>query len=145
MKIIDLSEEHKDLFCLCLEDWSDDAREAGPKRRQWLDRMQPLGLRAKLSRRSRNGRRHGEREGNQGEAGCRFAGHCPVPPSVRRPLAMPHARVSKSAVRFPVREELLPSAARRSWDPSWRNAVAEEARTRGFASLTLVRFAFIDV
>ena len=49
MEIIDLSEEHKDLFCLCLEDWSDDAREAGPKRRQWLDRMLPLGLRAKLA------------------------------------------------------------------------------------------------
>ena len=27
--------------------------------------------------------------------------------------------------------------------PSWRSNVAEEARTRGFASLTLVRFAFI--
>ena len=35
------------------------------------------------------------------------------------------------------------SVARRSWGPSWRSNVAEEARTRGFASLTFVRFAFV--
>jgi len=29
--------------------------------------------------------------------------------------------------------------------PEWRSHVAEEARTRGFASLTLIRFAFSDV
>ncbi len=49
MKVIDLSEEHKDLFCLCLQDWSDDAKEAGPKRRQWVDHCQQHGLRAKLA------------------------------------------------------------------------------------------------
>jgi GNAT superfamily N-acetyltransferase len=49
MKIIDLTEDKKDVFCLCLEDWSDDAKEAGPKRRQWLDRNEKLGLRAKLA------------------------------------------------------------------------------------------------
>ncbi|MBI5485825.1 MAG: hypothetical protein HY905_00680 [Deltaproteobacteria bacterium] len=49
MKIIDLTEDRKDLFCLCLEDWSEDAKEAGPKRRQWLDRGEPRGLRAKLA------------------------------------------------------------------------------------------------
>ncbi len=49
MKIIDLTEEHKDLFCCCLEDWSDEAKEAGPKRRAWVDRFEPLGLRAKLT------------------------------------------------------------------------------------------------
>jgi GNAT superfamily N-acetyltransferase len=49
MKIIDLTEEKKDLLCLCLEDWSEEAREAGPKRRQWLDRCQAHGLRAKLA------------------------------------------------------------------------------------------------
>jgi len=49
MKIIDLTEDKKDLFCLCLEDWSDEAKEAGPKRRQWLDRSEKLGLRAKLA------------------------------------------------------------------------------------------------
>ena len=49
MKVIDLTEAHVDLFCVCLEDWSDEAAEAGPKRREWYDRMAPLGLRAKLA------------------------------------------------------------------------------------------------
>jgi GNAT superfamily N-acetyltransferase len=49
MKIIDLTEDKKDLFCLCLEDWSDEAKEAGPKRRRWLDRCEKRGLRAKLA------------------------------------------------------------------------------------------------
>ncbi len=49
MKIIDLTEDKKDLFCLCLEDWSEEAKEAGPKRRQRLDRGEKLGLRAKLA------------------------------------------------------------------------------------------------
>jgi GNAT superfamily N-acetyltransferase len=49
MKIVDLTEDKKDLFCLCLEDWSEDAKESGPKRRQWLDRNERLGLRAKLA------------------------------------------------------------------------------------------------
>jgi len=49
MKVVDLSDDRKDLFCLCLEDWSEEAREAGPKRRQWLERNLPRGLRAKLA------------------------------------------------------------------------------------------------
>lgn len=49
MKIIDLADDKKDLFCLCLEDWSSEAKEAGPKRRLWLDKAQKLGLRAKLA------------------------------------------------------------------------------------------------
>jgi GNAT superfamily N-acetyltransferase len=50
MKIVELSEDRKDLFCLCLEDWSEEARESGPKRREWLDRCQrECGLRAKLA------------------------------------------------------------------------------------------------
>ncbi len=50
MKIIDLDEKNKDLFCLCLEDWSHDAKESGPKRRQWIERCrQNHALRAKLA------------------------------------------------------------------------------------------------
>jgi GNAT superfamily N-acetyltransferase len=49
MKVVDLTEDRKDLFCLCLEDWSDDAREAGPKRREWLERSEKLGLRGKFA------------------------------------------------------------------------------------------------
>lgn len=49
MKIVDVTEDNKDLFCLCLEDWSDDAKASGPKRRQWVDDNQKKGLRAKLA------------------------------------------------------------------------------------------------
>ena len=49
MRVIDVSEARKELFCLCLEDWSDDAKESGPKRRLWLDRGLEQGLRAKLA------------------------------------------------------------------------------------------------
>jgi GNAT superfamily N-acetyltransferase len=49
MRVVDLTEDRKDLFCLCLEDWSAEAKEAGPKRREWLDRSEKLGLRAKLA------------------------------------------------------------------------------------------------
>jgi len=42
MQVIDLTAKHEELFCLCLEDWSDEAREAGSKRRRWFDRMSPL-------------------------------------------------------------------------------------------------------
>lgn len=50
MKVVDLPEDRRDLFCICLEDWSEDARESGPKRRHWLDRcMEHNGLRARLA------------------------------------------------------------------------------------------------
>jgi GNAT superfamily N-acetyltransferase len=49
VKVVDLTEDKKDLFCLCLEDWSEEAKEAGPKRRQWLERVERRGLRAKLA------------------------------------------------------------------------------------------------
>ncbi len=49
MRVVDLTEDRKDLFCLCLEDWSDEAHEAGPKRCRWLERNQKLGLRAKFA------------------------------------------------------------------------------------------------
>jgi GNAT superfamily N-acetyltransferase len=49
MKVIDVDENEKDLFCLCLEDWSDDAKAAGPKRREWFERSQRQGMRAKLA------------------------------------------------------------------------------------------------
>ena len=49
MRVVDLTESKKDLLCLCLEDWSADAREAGPKRREWLDRNEQLGIRAKFA------------------------------------------------------------------------------------------------
>jgi len=49
VRIVDLTDEHKDLFAQCLEDWSPEAEEAGPRRREWVDRFQARGLRAKLA------------------------------------------------------------------------------------------------
>jgi GNAT superfamily N-acetyltransferase len=49
MKIIDLDAEHEALYFLCLEDWSDEAKEAGPRRGQWYAKMKERGLRAKLA------------------------------------------------------------------------------------------------
>lgn len=49
MKIMDLSEAHKASFSICLEEWSEEAREAGNRRAQWVDRFLPRGLRAQLA------------------------------------------------------------------------------------------------
>jgi GNAT superfamily N-acetyltransferase len=49
MNVIDLADEHKGLFSLCLEDWSDEAKEAGSRRARWIDRFLARGLRAKLA------------------------------------------------------------------------------------------------
>lgn len=50
MKVVDISDENTELFSVCLEDWSEEARESGPRRRQWLDHCrQHRGLRAKVA------------------------------------------------------------------------------------------------
>ena len=49
MRVIDLADEHRDLFALCLEDWSADAKEGGPRRARWAERLLARGLRAKLA------------------------------------------------------------------------------------------------
>ncbi|MFC1921558.1 GNAT family N-acetyltransferase [Chloroflexota bacterium] len=49
MKIIDLNHEDEKLFFLCLEDWSDEAKEAGDHREKWYGKMKDKGLRAKLA------------------------------------------------------------------------------------------------
>jgi GNAT superfamily N-acetyltransferase len=49
MDIVDLAEEHQVSFSLCLEDWSPQAKEAGPRRSQWIERFLKKGLRAKLA------------------------------------------------------------------------------------------------
>lgn len=76
MQIVDLTEQRRDLFrlCLrdlfrlCLKDWSDKAEEAGAKRRQWLDRcQQACGLRAKLTLDSAV---WAPRAWQRGESGC---------------------------------------------------------------------------
>lgn len=49
MRIIDLTPEHEGLFCVCLEDWSEEMKEAGDHKRRWLEVMKPRGLRVKLA------------------------------------------------------------------------------------------------
>jgi GNAT superfamily N-acetyltransferase len=49
MEIIELGAEHRTLFAACLEDWSDDVREAGDRRARWIERALAKGLRAKLA------------------------------------------------------------------------------------------------
>ncbi len=49
MRIVDLDERTKPLFCQCLEDWSDEVREAGHRRCRWVERFMPRGLRAKIA------------------------------------------------------------------------------------------------
>ena len=49
MKIVDLNPEHEKSYFLCLEDWSDDAREAGNRRELWYGKMKGKGLRVRLA------------------------------------------------------------------------------------------------
>lgn len=49
MKIIDLNEDLMPLYCCCLEDWSEEMKEAGDHKFKWCSRMQDKGLRVKLA------------------------------------------------------------------------------------------------
>ena len=49
MRIIPLSPEHEKIFCACLEDWSDEIKEAGDHKARWLEKMRDKGLRVKLA------------------------------------------------------------------------------------------------
>jgi len=50
MKIIDLTEEHKQLYFECLEDWSDEIKEAGDHKACWYEKMKDKGLGVKLAK-----------------------------------------------------------------------------------------------
>jgi GNAT superfamily N-acetyltransferase len=49
MKIVDLTDERKELYFVCLEDWSDEMEDAGDKKRLWYNKMEGRGLRVKLA------------------------------------------------------------------------------------------------
>lgn len=49
MKIIDLTDELVPLYCLCLEDWSDEIRQAGDHKARWYEKFKDKGLRVKLA------------------------------------------------------------------------------------------------
>jgi hypothetical protein len=49
MKIIDLAPEFESLYFCCLEDWSDEIKEAGNHKACWYSKMKDKGLRVKLA------------------------------------------------------------------------------------------------
>jgi GNAT superfamily N-acetyltransferase len=49
MHVVDLDEKNEALYFLCLEDWSEELREAGDHKRHWYGRMKEKGLRVKLA------------------------------------------------------------------------------------------------
>lgn len=50
MEIIDLSSEYEETYCRCLEDWSDEMKEAGGLKKIWLEKKKKEGLRVKLAK-----------------------------------------------------------------------------------------------
>jgi len=48
-KIVDLTPEHEELFLMCLEDWSPEMKEAGDRKKAWLEKMRSRGLDVKLA------------------------------------------------------------------------------------------------
>lgn len=48
MDIIDLTDDYKQLYFLCLEDWSDEMKEAGNHKELWYNKMKDKGLGVKL-------------------------------------------------------------------------------------------------
>jgi GNAT superfamily N-acetyltransferase len=49
MQIIDLSEKNLDIYCSCLEDWSEEMKEAGDHKACWYNAMKDKGLGVKLA------------------------------------------------------------------------------------------------
>jgi GNAT superfamily N-acetyltransferase len=49
MNVVDLDEQHVPLYLACLEDWSDELKEAGNHKAVWYQHMKDKGLRVKLS------------------------------------------------------------------------------------------------
>ena len=50
MIIEELTPEHEKLYCMCLEDWSEEMKEAGDHKEKWYCSMKDQGLRVKLAR-----------------------------------------------------------------------------------------------
>ena len=49
MKVIDLPVEQEQAYFLCLEEWSEEIREAGDHKAKWFERMRDQGLRVKVA------------------------------------------------------------------------------------------------
>ncbi len=49
MKILDIDEQNKNLYFVCLEDWSEEIKEAGDHKAQWYEKMKDKGVRVKFA------------------------------------------------------------------------------------------------
>ena len=49
MEIVDLKDEHKPFYFVCLEDWSEEIQEAGDHKARWYEKMKEKGLGVKLA------------------------------------------------------------------------------------------------
>jgi len=49
MKVIDLADHHKKIYFQCLEDWSDEIKEAGDHKEKWYEKIKDEGIRVKLA------------------------------------------------------------------------------------------------
>lgn len=49
MKVIDMDGRYEGTFLMCLEDWSDEMKEAGNHKCEWLEKMKDRGLGVKLA------------------------------------------------------------------------------------------------
>ena len=49
MEIVDLTEKMLNGYLVCLEDWSEDMKDAGNHKTLWYEKMKDRGLRVKLA------------------------------------------------------------------------------------------------
>ncbi len=49
MDIIDLNEKYYSIYFMCLEDWSDEIKEAGNHKEMWFQKFKDKGLRVKIA------------------------------------------------------------------------------------------------
>jgi len=49
MKIIDMEQKHQQTYFHCLEEWSDEMKEAGSHKENWYQKMKDKGLRVKFA------------------------------------------------------------------------------------------------
>jgi GNAT superfamily N-acetyltransferase len=49
MEVVDISQKHERIYFACLEDWSEESKEAGNHKELWYQGMKDKGLRVKLA------------------------------------------------------------------------------------------------
>ncbi len=50
MEIIDITDEYSETYCKCLEEWSEEMKDAGNHKTEWYNNNKSNGLRVKLAR-----------------------------------------------------------------------------------------------